>query len=198
MKRITFISFLLFIFIACNNKDAGNSVQNDDQAAVYLKQGDSIVKITFDTLRKTLIKAISTKGLSGTLMLCNVQAKPITGMYTSEGITVGRVTDKNRNPENTLSAFDQAVWEKYRDQVAKKDSLKSVLISRNNEFHYYKPIFIQPMCLNCHGTPGKEISKELLTVIDSLYPADRAKGYKAGDLRGMWHIVFTKQMAGKD
>lgn len=197
MKGITFFSLLILIAAACNNGSTSKDQPEAGDAAAYLKKGDSVVKVTFDTLRNTLLKTIAEKGHAAAVKFCNVQALPITAMYASEGITVSRVSDKNRNPGNGLQKLDKMEWQKYLAVAAKKDSLKALVIDSNNQVHYYKPILIQPMCLSCHGSIEKDIAKELQPVIDSLYPADKARGYKAGDLRGMWHIVFTKQTAAK-
>jgi hypothetical protein len=197
MKKMSFLSLLIFMVFACNNPTADKNKQPADEAAAYMKQGDSIVKITFDTLRNTLIKTIATNGHAAAVRFCNVQALPITAMYASEGITVSRVSDRNRNPGNALRDLDKTEWQKYLALAARKDSLKAVTIFSNNQVHYYKPILMQPMCLSCHGSVEKDIAKELQPVIDSLYPADKARGYKAGELRGMWHITFTKQTAAK-
>jgi len=193
MKKISFCLVIILFVTACISNPTGNNRQNEEEPATYISKGDSIVKITFDTLRNTLVKTIGEKGLAGALRFCNMEALPITTSYASEGITVGRVSDKNRNSKNGLSDFDKIEWEKYTILLANKDSLKPVVVSRNKEFHYYKPILMQSMCLNCHGTPGNEMPIDLLPVIDSLYPTDQAKGYKAGDLRGMWHVVFAKK-----
>lgn len=193
MKKISFCLLIIFFVTACISDGTRNSEQNEEETATYISKGDSIVKITFDTLRNTLVKTIGEKGLAGALQFCNAAALPITASYASGGITVGRVSDKSRNVKNLLSDFDKIEWEKYTTLWANKDSLRPVVVSRNGEFHYYKPILMQSMCLNCHGTPGKEIPNDLLPVIDSLYPADKAKGYQAGDLRGMWHVVFAKK-----
>ena len=191
MKKFAFIILILSGVTACDNSTRNG--QDAAQLTAYTTKGDSIVKITFDTLRNALVKTMGEKGLAGALRFCNVQALPITALYASNDISISRVTNKNRNPENELSAFDKIQWEKYEALLAKKDSLKPVVVPNNNEIHYYKPIIMQGMCLSCHGTVEKEIPKELLPVIDSLYPSDKAKGYKAGDLRGMWHLEFTKR-----
>jgi hypothetical protein len=57
--------------------------------------------------------------------------------------------------------------------------------------HYYKPILVQSMCLNCHGSIPGQLKPEVAAVVDSLYPGDLARNYKEGDLRGAWHIRFT-------
>jgi len=198
MKKITFFTVLIFMIVACNNAATDKNKQEANEKAAYLKKGDSIVKITFDTLRTVLLNTIAAKGHADALKFCNVQALPITALYASEGIRVSRVSDKARNAGNALQEMDIAVWQDYLAMAAKNDSLKSVVVSGNSEVNYYKPILLQPMCLSCHGTIEKDIAKILQPVIDSLYPADKAKGYKAGEIRGMWHIVFTKQTTAKN
>ena len=195
MKKIsvTVIILIIFFFVACNNETNPGANGVDKDTAGYLQKGNQIAKSTFDTLRTVLLKPIGEKGYAGAVKFCNVQALPVTSVYASEGITVSRVTDKNRNPANRLQGMDKEQWQRYIEAAAKGDSLQAAVITAENKVHYYKPILIQPMCLGCHGAAGKEIASDLLPVLDSLYPGDKARGYKTGDLRGMWHIVFDKK-----
>ena len=62
--------------------------------------------------------------------------------------------------------------------------------SSSDEIHFFKPILLQAMCLNCHGSPGEHIQAPTLARIQQLYPNDRAVNFKEGDLRGVWHIIF--------
>jgi hypothetical protein len=57
--------------------------------------------------------------------------------------------------------------------------------------HYFKPILLQPLCLNCHGNEELDISPAVLAMLKKEYPEDKATGFAAGDLRGMWHITFN-------
>ena len=189
MIRLILFSGVILFSMACNN----NPIETKSKDETYLHQGDSIIKNTFDTLRNALTNAIGQNGFAGALQYCNVQALPITSLYASQNITVSRVSDKNRNPGNAMSELDKLQWEKLKIAFEKKDSLKATIVDNKEDIHYYKPILIQGMCLSCHGTPNKEISKELLTQISTLYPEDKATGYKTGDLRGMWHVVFKKK-----
>jgi len=62
-----------------------------------------------------------------------------------------------------------------------------------NSITYYKAIIIaMPTCLKCHGETQTDISPEVLAVINQKYPADKATGYHAGELRGLWKIKMTK------
>jgi hypothetical protein len=56
---------------------------------------------------------------------------------------------------------------------------------------FLAPIVLgNPLCLQCHGTPGKDIGPETLAAIKKIYPEDKAIGYQLGDLRGLWRITF--------
>ncbi|MFZ4768753.1 MAG: Tll0287-like domain-containing protein [Ferruginibacter sp.] len=188
MKKNGFLFLILVVFISCNSNSNNSRITTNNN---YIQQGDRIAQLTFDTLRNTLLKSIAQNGYIGAMKFCNVQALSISSIYAKNNIKVNRVSDKNRNPQNSLSDIDEAVWKKFITST-NKTSLQSQLVVEEKEIHYYKPIFIQPICLNCHGKPEKDISKELLPVIDSLYKNDKAYGYALGELRGMWHIVFTQ------
>ena len=194
MRTTLFTCLVIGSLMSCKGISGGEDHGSDArETAEFIKMGDSLSKITFDTLRTVLVKAIGQKGLAGALAFCNVQATAVTSTYSSSQATISRVADKNRNTRNGLSLFDEEAWEKYAGIAAIKGDLKPMVVFRNTQAHYYKPILLQSMCLNCHGAPGKEIPAAVLRVLDSLYPADKARGYKEGELRGMWHIVFPRQ-----
>ena len=64
---------------------------------------------------------------------------------------------------------------------------------KQGKYHYFKPIILQAMCLNCHGEKltiynlmsGKAFSKNTLVTW--------LMDYKEGDLRGVWHVIFPKK-----
>ena len=193
MIRMGILIIVIVLATRCSNQESGNPKQGTEQTEMdYIKLGDSLVKLTFDSLRNTLVRTISEQGPGEAIRFCNLNALNLTSSFASNDITVSRVTDQPRNPGNRLSDFDRVRFDHYKKLAERGDSLTAVTVAENNKVHYYKPILVQTMCLTCHGTPGKEMNKQLAAVIDSLYPADKAKGYKEGDLRGMWHVEFGK------
>jgi hypothetical protein len=46
-----------------------------------------------------------------------------------------------------------------------------------------KAIGVAPQCLVCHGS-AEQIPETVRAELQTLYPHDRATGYKPGDLRG--------------
>jgi hypothetical protein len=80
-----------------------------------------------------------------------------------------------------LSRGDKPADMEFSETVAKPDGGK--------EFHYAKPILMQPMCLSCHGN-SEQISAEVKAKLSELYPNDKAINYEAGQLRGA--VVLTR------
>lgn len=158
----------------------------------YLQRGDSIATATFDTLRKSLLQAMETRGIAGAVRFCNVQALPITASLAKDGITNQRVAERFRNPANALDSVDNKQWQIFAQLKARGDSLSSVVQETQTSFVFYKPIIMNPLCANCHGNKEMDIKPDVMAVIDSLYPKDKAFGFMKDDLRGLWKISFPK------
>ncbi len=195
MKHIIFYISILVItlFTSCNNSDR----TTDSLQPEYTKMGNSVVKRTFDTLRNSLQSAISQSGVDGAVPFCKTEAYSLTNMYASDSVTVGRTALKYRNPTNKPDTSEERVLKIFaslKEQGIISDSIKSITErSRNGEVHFFKPILLQQMCVSCHGNKGTDIQPPVWKAISTLYPLDLAYGFKTGDLRGMWHITFTKK-----
>lgn len=191
MKK-TYYAYILIVSaltgISCHQPDTVHITTND-----YRAQGDSIIKATFDTLRNALTSAIHNKGVQGAVAYCNENAYPITAALASENISIKRVAEKYRNPQNAPDSTDAIQWKIFVTAKANGDSLQPTIITNKNTVHYYKPMLLQPMCSACHGKKGVDILPEVVSTIDSLYPNDKATGFTAGDLRGMWKISFVQK-----
>lgn len=186
IRKFSLLSLILLLTAACKQQD------NVTYTTDYIKIGDSIASQSFDHLRTALQASIAADGASAAITFCRQQAMPLTSKYNSDSITVMRVAEKFRNPANALKNPDGLVWDQYKTAIANGDSIFSKTLVTDTAVHYYKPILLLPLCSTCHGIPGKDIPASLVTVIDSLYPGDRAKDFLVGELRGMWHIQFDK------
>ena len=164
--------------------------QYADTRKFYSIKGDSIVKITFDTLRAALTDQISEKGVVAAIEYCNVNAYPITTLFAKEGIMIRRAAARFRNPGNSPDSLEKTVIDSYLFSIRSKQSLNDTLVQQPGSMHFFKPIILQAMCKNCHGDLLLDISPAALKEIKKRYPDDLATGFKEGDLRGIWHVVF--------
>ena len=80
-----------------------------------------------------------------------------------------------------LAQFDAALAR--GEKPADIEFAETVNTASGKEFHFAKPIVMQPMCVSCHGSP-EQISPEVKAKLNELYPNDKAVGYQPGQLRG--------------
>ena len=159
--------------------------------------GDSLTQEAQNQLISNLQKAISEQGIPGAIDFCNVNPLPIlTELGKVYSVQLKRASNRARNSADLPTDEERPILEAYEYNA--ENGIKSdpnIQKFENGEVLLYtKPITIPSgMCLNCHGEPEKEISKETLVKLDQLYPSDRARGHKVGDLRGMWSVRIPKK-----
>lgn len=193
MKKQLFpVIFLIFLLqFACKEKEGGAGEVN---RSVLMAKADSLIIKTFDTLRNTLLKAVGEKGFAGAVSFCNTEALSLTNTFTRDGISLRRTSDKIRNPLNKAHQMEWEVLNEYLQLKKDKKELNPVLKKdAAGNHHYFKPILMQALCLNCHGEKQTQIKPGTWDVLQQNYPSDAAFDYKEGDLRGIWHVVFSKK-----
>jgi hypothetical protein len=182
------IATFLVVLWSCQS----NQTPAPFDAAVWMQRGDSITKITFDTLRNTLMRTLADSGFSAAIGVCQTGAEALTNSYVGEGVSVRRTTLKPRNAANAADTMEMRLLQAMAKlQAAGTSPTPVVEQSADGKAHYFKPIMLQALCLNCHGQPQTDIKPEVWQALQKAYPADSAHGYHEGDLRGMWHVVFA-------
>lgn len=165
--------------------------QLTEEKLTDVEQGLKYAMATKGVLGKNLLGAINTKGTAGALEFCNVQALPLTdSMSVHQNVKIKRVSDKNRNPNNAANAEELAYIASAKETLANGEKIKPLVNELQGRKIGYYPITTNNMCLQCHGTPGKELKEETLAAINKLYPEDKAIGYGPNQLRGIWVIEF--------
>ncbi len=155
--------------------------------------GDSLSLLTQKALLQKVSGAIAEGGAAHAVAFCNLLAMPLTDSIADKNaVTIQRVTDKARNSANALLGEREiALFQKIQDSL-RNGSVQPHYLLDDEEGNtvYYKPIFLgMPTCLQCHGTPGKDIEAATFAKIKEKYPDDAATGYMLGQLRGLWKIT---------
>ena len=153
----------------------------------------SALKVTAQTFQSALMTAIQEEGVPGAIEYCNTNAMEIVKkLEDSLNISIKRVTNKTRNPADSLTGIEKEIWEAYNYNP-------SQATAQLQEFSDTELIFTQPImigsgvCLNCHGGVGAEVTNENYELIKTRYPNDQATGYQLGDVRGMWRLIIPKK-----
>lgn len=140
-------------------------------------------------LGSRLKEAVSNGGFASALKVCSVEAMPVTSQVRAEFdlIDLKRVGTRVRNPFNSSNGWEADVLENIMESDKVEKEVKIVVDPLNKKLHAVKPIFVKPLCTQCHGT-AESVSKEVALKLKELYPLDRATGYSVGELRGFFHV----------
>ncbi|MFG1486289.1 DUF3365 domain-containing protein [Halobacteriovorax sp. RZ-2] len=151
------------------------------------KEAVQAIQKTAMALKKELQSAMKVSPVNA-VSVCNTKALPITKKYHEDGIEVGRVSLKNRNPNNTVKGWmNDAIMSYESGKNKKKYSVVRIDSDKNG---IIMPIKTMPLCLNCHGD---NLKPEVQNKITQLYPSDKATGYKSGDIRGYFWATFKTE-----
>lgn len=144
-------------------------------------------------LKDELGAAMKAGGPLNALTRCHDQATPLTDLVGNEtGWDAGRTSLRVRNPDNAPDSWERSVLEDFERRLAAGEPAAgleheaTVKVGDSRYFRYMKAIPTAELCTVCHGT---SINPELQAHIRTLYPDDRATGFKVGDLRGAFTLT---------
>jgi len=189
MKKRLFASALLATVISL----PATAQQVDPNVA----EARQIIKQFFTQLKGELQKAMKEGGPVHAIEVCNEKAPKIADRISAEtGWHVARTSLKNRAPTNRPLPWEKKVLKEFEARKAAGADIKTIdhheVVEENGQkvFRYMKAIPTGKICLKCHG--GEEVSAEVAAKLDELYPSDKARGFKVGDIRGAF--VLEKKL----
>jgi hypothetical protein len=146
-----------------------------------LLAGRKASKALLETLQPQLQSAMKAGGPAAAMQVCASMAQPMTNNLKVDHpavVKVSRTSDQVRNPLNAPDALDARILAAYLKSGSKEDQV----VKDEGCTFYYKPLFLQAVCLNCHGATLKP---EVTALLQQHYPKDRATGYAEDDFRGV-------------
>lgn len=119
------------------------------------------------------------------IAVCRTEAPQIAAGAATPGVELGRSSHRLRNPGNAPAPWMRAIIDGYLADPA--DRAPRTVRLADGRHGYAEPIVMQPLCTVCHGSA---IDPDLRRSIAALYPDDRATGFEAGDLRGIFWVTL--------
>jgi hypothetical protein len=138
-------------------------------------------------LKKALVTGFE-DGPVAAISACRVEAPKIAEAQSLGAIDVGRTSRKLRNPANAPKLWMQPFLELYETDPERREP--GVVLIDKNTVGYVEPIFVQPLCVTCHGA---ELAPDVEAKLRELYPGDQATGYVPGDLRGIFWAELPRE-----
>lgn len=134
-----------------------------------------------------LMGALERGGPSAAIAFCADSAQVRSARHAAEGVTLRRVSERVRNPENRPDERERrllAVMAANHGAGAGREVTEMYTDDAGvRRLQYLRPIVVQERCLTCHGDPSG-FPREVRALLEERYPADSATGYAAGDFRG--------------
>lgn len=137
-----------------------------------------------DQLAQSLLNELTAALAAGpeqAIAVCSERAPALAAAVgKAAGVQIGRTSARLRNPQNAAPEWALA-------QMGAGLGEPACLIGPAGQLAAMFPIRIAGACLQCHG-PTDQLGEPVRAALQARYPADRAVGYAAGDLRG-WFVV---------
>jgi len=164
---------------------------------LFIQAAEQLVGQYSSALKGELMAALNNYGAPQAIRVCSQQAQALALSHSAEGWQIKRVSRKWRNILDRPDTVEVAMLEMF-DDIATKEKYLTRWSGPDTArvFHYYKKIVVSDVCLQCHGDL-QTFDLDLYKRIKIAYPYDKATGYKAGDLRGMF-VVNVEYPAGED
>lgn len=142
--------------------------------------GSSAVAKAGDDLRQLLSTALKS-GPASAIAACKVSAPGIGA--SDKRVTIGRSAQRLRNPGNTPRPWVEAAMVGIAASTAEKPAAPTTVHLGERRYGFIQPIYMQAMCLQCHGTSLAPGVDDRLKVE---YPSDQAKNFALGSFRGVF------------
>lgn len=175
MKQIILLFFVSFSVIA--------------QEDTFTKEAASLAQNLKLSIMKNVSGKVAKEGTEKAIEFCHVNVKTIAQSAAKDYVSkyeFGRTSHKLRNKKNQPAPWMDEYLKKFKS--TKSGELGPVVHTlQDGKRVYLEPIYLQPLCLNCHGENlSSSVKEKLLT----LYPEDKAVDFSLGDFRG---FIWVKE-----
>jgi hypothetical protein len=166
-----------------------------DEAPVELRptisRADLVIADMQGAVLRELTGALQKGGAVEAIGFCHLDATAMTQRLEKHAaIAAGRTSDRLRNPANAPRAWAASFVSVHAGQPAK--TVKGFAVDLGDRVGVLRPIVEQPMCAGCHG-PQDQVAAGVRTVLRKRYPADRALGFREGEIRGWFWVEMPKR-----
>jgi rhodanese-related sulfurtransferase len=172
------VALWMVVVAGCARTEAAPS---DDQAVA--ERARAALAPFKGSLKQALTAALAVSPESA-IEVCANRAPELARAASHDGIVVGRSALKLRNSENAARPWLRPVLAELAAAPSGSDSHRMVTIEGNRR-GYAEAIWTAPLCLTCHG---ESVAPAVDGKLRERYPGDQARGFKAGQFRGVFWV----------
>lgn len=155
-----------------------------------MRRAQLVILAIHDATSRELTSELSSGGPGVAVRVCHLSATSlIYRLGHQEGIAAGRTAARLRVPANAPRPWAAPIVKQYAN--AKAASVDAFVVDLGDKVGVMSPLAHRPVCSSCHGIDEK-LDPRVREELKDRYPADRATGFKDGDLRGWIWVEVPK------
>ena len=162
--------------------------------APWVADARSVASSIPPKLLQVLTDEIGKGGPESAIEVCKEKAPQMAKAASEQsGWSIRRVSLRNRNPKAVPDSWERNALEEFDRRAAAGENLstldKGEIVSEGDkkEYRYMKALPVQQICIACHG-PVDTLKPEVISKLQTNYPADKGTGYSIGQIRGAMTI----------
>jgi hypothetical protein len=134
------------------------------------------------------LRAGLAQGPDEAVAACREQAPEIASSLTTATLRMGRTSDRLRNPQNRPEPWMWPLLDEFLAAAPGEIDYR-VVSTGPDSMGYVEPIYVQPLCLTCHGAA---VAPAIRDRLHAAYSEDRATDYAVGDFRGLFWVEIRE------
>ncbi len=184
MKKTTAIATTLAVSAAALGFSAYGGVQGPGEPAI----GDVVREIeALGAMRSGLAESFTGEPDRETFArVCMPVGAEAKRLATANGWKIAQLAEKYRSPEHRLDYEALRVFKMMDDDAGLMGMWIRTEMDGRPGSRYFRRIDVEPACLACHGPKASRPQ-----FVKDGYPDDRAYGFEAGDLRGLFSVFIA-------
>ena len=140
---------------------------------------------SFKRALQTALREGLREGPENAIEVCRMKAPGIANALNGDGVVVGRTSHRLRNPDNAPAPWMEPLLAAYSNG-SEASPWRAVRLE-DGSLGYVEPIYVQSLCLKCHGS---DLSDTVADKITASYPGDEAVGFESGEFRGLFWVTL--------
>jgi hypothetical protein len=155
-----------------------------------MRRGELVILAIQGATSRELASELASGGPGDAIRVCHLSATSlIYRLGREEGIAAGRTAARLRTPANAPRPWAAPIVKQYAN--AKAASVDGFVADLGDKVGVMGPVVHRAVCSSCHGVEEK-LDPRVRGELKERYPADRATGFKDGDLRGWIWVEVPK------
>lgn len=142
----------------------------------------------FKAKLKGELEAAMAQSPEAAVEVCSKRARELAREHSKDGVTVGRTAVRLRNHDNAPKPWQSDVMARLSKAPSGTPAFEVVSLESGRR-GYAEAIWVGPQCLVCHG---ESVAPTIAEKLDAHYPSDQARGFKAGDFRGIFYAELER------